>query len=559
MRLTKVIYIIVIATGLMLAYSNSYSQDIENINKEDIVKISGGLGFRSTAYSAFGMPVNRDPFLMQVNLNLNVNILGIISMPFSASFSNQGSDYKTPQPFNTFGMSPKYKAVTLHLGYRSINLSEFSLNGSQFLGVGVEIMPEESFVKGKVLWGQFAKPVYFNPDGTIATTPSFARYGWGMGLALGSNPKKEWTFNIFKAKDNPNSLEVPADDVEARPADNLVLGLVFKNEISKKISLEGEGDISFYTNDITSPSIVDKSNSYLNNIFLFGYNGTSEFKKAFLFKVNYKPDFATFKIEYRRVDPDYKTLGTSFINNDYEDIKLKSSFSVNEKKTGFSISGGVQRNNLNENKVTKMLRLIGSVGVNHKINEKWNASINYSNFNSNTRQTIVITLDSLKFVQTTQSAGIAISRSSSSEKLNSSLNVAFNFQDAIVNDVRTTSFFNANAGWQGQFLKSKVSVGAALVAMHNISESASTSNVGPSAMFGKSFFKDKLSLSLMAAYLPSFTDLKSAGSVSNISVSGNYAVFKKHKIGYSISNIIKVVGSDNTSELTASVNYKYSF
>lgn len=559
MRLTKAIIMILIAAGLNFVYSYSYSQDLENINKKDIVKISGGFGFRSTAYTAFGMPVNRDPFLMQVTLNLNVNILGIISMPFSASFSNQGSKYNTPQPFNTFGMSPKYKAVTLHLGYRSINLSEFSLNGSQFLGVGIEIAPKESFVKGKILWGQFAKPVYFNPDGTMATTPSFARYGWGMGLSLGSNPKKEWTFNIFKAKDNPNSLEVPAADVEVRPADNLVLGLAFKNEISKKINVEGEGDISFYTNDLTDPPLIDNANSYANNIFLFDYNGTSEFKKAFLFKVNYKPDFATFKIEYRRVDPDYKTLGTSFINNDYEDLKLKSSFSINEKKTGFSISGGVQRNNLNENKVTKMLRLIGSVGVSHKINDKWNTSINYSNFNSNTRQTIVVTLDSLKFVQTTQSAGFSLSRSSSSETLNSSLNMAFNFQDAIVNDLRTTSFFNANVGWQGQFLKSKVSVGASLVAMHNISESASTSNVGPSAMFSKSFFNDKLSLSLIAAYLPSFTDLKSAGSVSNISVSGNYALFKKHKIGYSISNIIKVAGSDNTSELTASVNYNYSF
>jgi hypothetical protein len=546
--------------GLILLIGKiAISQDLESLSWKNAVKISGGIGFQTTSYSAFGMPMNRDPLLMQVNLNLNINVLGVVSLPLSASFSNQGSSYSTPQPFNTFGMSPKYKAVTLHLGYRSINLSEFSLNGSQFLGVGLEIMPKESFIKGKALWGRFAKPIYFNPDGTIATMPSFARFGWGAGITLGSNPKKEWTINIFKAKDDPESLDVPATELENRPADNLVLGVAFKNEISKKISIDGEADISFYTNDLTDPPPIDDNNSFANNIFLFDYNGTSEFKKAVLFGINYKPDFATFKIEYRRVDPDYKTLGTAFINNDYEDWKLKTSFSILDKKTGFTLSGGVQRNNLSNTKVTKMRRLIGSIGVNHKINDKWNSSASYSNFNSNTQQTIVITLDSLKFVQTTQSANIALTRTVSKDNSNSSLNIGFNFQDALVNEVKTTMFYNGNAGWQKQFLKSKISIGANLVLMHNISEVGSTSNIGPSAMFGTSIFKDKLTINLVAAYLPSYTDLIAAGSVSNITLGGSYAIFKKHKIAYNISNIIKVSGNTNTTEITASINYKYSF
>ncbi len=496
---------------------------------------------------------------MQVNLNLNINVMGVVSIPLSASFSNQGATYSTPQPFNTFGMSPKYKAVTLHLGYRSINLSEFSLNGSQFLGVGVEIKPKNSFVKGKVLWGQFAKPVYFNPNGTIATTPSYSRYGWGMGVTLGKTPKSEVTFNIFKAKDNPASLDVPVSELETKPADNLVIGLAFKQEITKKLSVEGEGDLSFYTNDVSIPSAVDNSNSYANNIFLFGYNGTSEFKKALIAGVNYKPDFAKFKIAYRRVDPGYRTLGTAFINNDYEDLNLKTSFSLFKKKTGVSFSGGVQRNNLDESKVSQMIRMIGSVAVNQKINDKWNASANYANFNTSTHQTIVITFDSLQFVQTTQSAGFALNRNVSSEKTNTSLNIGFNYQDAIVNDLKTTSFYNGNMGWQRQFLKTKTSVGASLILMHNISETGSTSNIGPSAMLGTMLFKDKLNITVMAAYLPSYVDLKSMGNVTNFAIAGTYAIFKKHKISYSISNLIKNDGTKTTSEITGTLNYKYSF
>ncbi len=215
MYLRKKTRIFISIITLILFGINSYAQDLEKITLKNAVKLSGGIGFQSTVYTAWGMPMGRDPLLMQVNLNLNISVLGVVNIPLSASFSNQGAKYSTPQPFNTFGMSPKYKAVTLHVGYRSISLSEFSLSGSQFLGVGVEIAPKNSFVKGKVLWGRFAKPVYFNPNGSIATKPSYLRYGWGMGVTLGKSSKNEVTFNIFKAKDDPNSLEVPASAIEA--------------------------------------------------------------------------------------------------------------------------------------------------------------------------------------------------------------------------------------------------------------------------------------------------------------------------------------------------------
>lgn len=555
----KRVNILIAIITLIFLSLNSYSQDLEHITLKNAAKISGGIGFQSTAYNAWGVPMNRDPFLIQVNLNLNISVLGVVNIPFSASFSNQGSKYSTPQPFNTFGMSPKYKAVTLHIGYRSINLSEFSLSGSQFLGVGLEIQPKNSFVKGKVLWGRFAKPIYFNPNGSIATQPSYERFGWGMGVTLGKTPKNEVTFNIFNAKDNPNSLEVPASEIDTKPADNLVLGLAFKQKITKKLSIDGEGDISFYTSDVTVTPPIDNNNSYSNNIFLFKYNGTSEFKKAIMFGVNYNPSFAKFNIKYRRVDPGYRTLGISYINNDYEDVSLKTSFSFFDKKTAVSLSGGLQKNNLNDEKVSQLVRLIGSINVNHKISDKWNVSANYANFNSNTHQTIVITFDSLKFVQTTQSAGLSFSRSKSTETSTSSLNISFAYQDAIVNSVRTTNFYNSNIGWQKQFIKSKISVGASLVAMHNITETGSTSNIGPAATFGTVLLKNKLMMNLMAAYLPSYIDLKSAGSIANIALSGSYAIFKKHKIGFNVTNVNRSATNLSSSELTAAVNYKYSF
>lgn len=230
------------------------------------------------------------------------------------------------------------------------------------------------------------------------------------------------------------------------------------------------------------------------------------------------------------------------------------------KKVAVSISGGVQRNNLNEDKVSKLLRIIGSLAVNYNINDKWNASMNFANFSSSTRQTIVVDIDSLRFVQTTKSMGGNISRSVSNTNTSKAISLSLNYQDAIVNDTKTTTFYNGNLGWQMQFLKLKLGIGAALIAMHNIAEFSKNSNLGPSLNLSKRMLKDKLQLNFITAYLASYTDNVSSGSIANITLTGNYTFYKKHKIGFSASDIIRVTNTiGNSSELTATVNYGYSF
>lgn len=536
------------------------AQDFETISKKDIIKVSGGVGVQATSYTAIGIKAKRDPFLWQTNINLNFNILGVVSAPFSATFSSQNAELSTPQPFNNFGISPKYKAVTAHLGYRSMNLSEFSLSGSQFFGIGVEVAPKNAYVKGKALYGRFAKPVFFNPDGTVATTPSFARHGWGAGLTFGRSAKSEVSVNIFKAKDDPNSLNIPQEDLIISPAENLVFGITGKQDITKQISFQGEVDFSFYTNDLNVGEEQINGFSYLNNIFLFNYNPTSEVKKAISTSINYKPKFAKFNLKYRRVDPEYKTLGTSFINNDYEDISLKSSFGLLKKKLVVSVSGGFQRNNLNEDKVSRLHRVIYATNLSYNVNDKWNTSLNYSNFNSSTRQTVIVDFDSLRFVQTTKAAGATATRSATNNNITNSLSFGVNYQDAIVNNKKTTSFYNGNIGYQRQYSKMKLTLGSALLLLYNETEINTTANIGPSVNVSKTLLKDKLQLSLMSAYLNSYIDGTSTGEIINLALSGSYAIFKKHNIGFNATDIIR--DSDATgkqSEITATVNYRFTF
>lgn len=568
--LTKLLFI---GTILLLMVPNSIAQDIENIgsnvkNKlnnalEKPVQLSGGVNAQFTNYTAFGIEGNRAPYLWQVGLNLNVKLFDLIDLPFSATISSQQFDATlpaVPQPFNNFGVSPKYKAVTAHLGYRSINLSEFSLSGSQFLGAGLEVSPKNAFIKGKALWGRFAEPVLFNPNGTIATTPTFARFGWGAGVTLGKKATNQVGMHIFNAKDDARSLDTPIDSISTRPADNLVVGITTKQAISKAWNFEGEFDYSMLTNDITVPEQVIAGYSFINNLFLLETNSTTVGRKAIAMSTNYKLKQSKIQLKYRRVDPGYRTLGTSYINNDYEDISLKTSVALFDKKLNLALSGGLQRNNLEKERVTKLTRVIAGLDANYVISDKWNAAVNFSNFNSTTRQVVVTTFDSLFFAQVTQSIGGTLNRTVANEQKNETFLFAVNTQNLVVNGKSTSQFYNANLGWNIKWMASKTHFGANIMAVHSITETMTNSNVGPSLIYGKQLFKDKLQLKVIASYLPSLVDYKLNGQIINLTVSGNYALTKAHKLNYSIAGINKQnTGKPQSTEITATITYNYTF
>ena len=169
-----------------------------------------------------------------------------------------------------------------------------------------------------------------------------------------------------------------------------------------------------------------------------------------------------------------------------------------------------------------MLRLISSLGGTYAIDENWNASVQLANFSTNTRQTVVITLDSLSMVQTTKTIGGNLARALRSDNASGSITLSLNYQDAIVDQIRTTTFYNANLGWTQQNTRSKLNLGAALMAMHTISENGANSNIGPSFNAGRPFAGDKVQLNFVAAYLVSFVDGVAGGGITNLALNGNY-------------------------------------
>ena len=149
--------------GLLL---HGKTQDLENINKEDLFTYGGGISVTNTFYHSIGTPSQRDPYFWQVNANLNLSFMNIVNAPFSFTISQQNKSFSQPQPFNRFGISPTYKGLTVHLGHRTLSFSDFTLAGNLFFGVGLEYKPDHHPLRVSAMYGRFAKPVdKFAQDG----------------------------------------------------------------------------------------------------------------------------------------------------------------------------------------------------------------------------------------------------------------------------------------------------------------------------------------------------------------------------------------------------------
>lgn len=133
----KIYYIFIFA--VIFLQNRAFGQDLANLKNEKPVSVSGSLGGSFLGYSASGIAARRDPFFWQLNGTLNISLYGV-DIPLSATFSQLNRRF--PQPFNQFGLSPRYKSVTAHLGYRNLEFSPYTLSGNVFLGQVFKLHPK---------------------------------------------------------------------------------------------------------------------------------------------------------------------------------------------------------------------------------------------------------------------------------------------------------------------------------------------------------------------------------------------------------------------------------
>lgn len=424
-------------------------QDLGKIGKDDIFKYNGGLQVSSMAYGTQGMENRRDPFFYIINANLNFTLFEVINIPLSAYYSKNNYDYTKPT-FNHFGISPSYKFLTVHAGYRSMQLSSYSLSGLTFLGGGVEVNPKDLPIKFSAMYGKFAKAVpykeeyeNFNSNNRF-DRPGYRRMGYGGKLTIG---KKEQSVELifFKAKDDPNSIPDPDPESGITPKENLVIGFHTKNKITDRISLQTEYSLSALNQDVRLPQRDMETFTYVNNLGgLFTPRYSTSVSGIFSGSLSYSAQSVSFGVNYKRVPPGYKSLGTTYLSNDIENIHLNLQKSFFDNKITLSGNIGTEHNNLDKSQKSTNRRIIGSANCNINLFNPLNINLNYSNFNSNTAPVHTTFRDTFKYVQVTENYGANLSYQISKNKLAHNFNVNTNYQNVNTLNKTATKVDNRN-------------------------------------------------------------------------------------------------------------------
>lgn len=568
------LYTLAIILGLVcISTTPLVAQNLESIGKEKPLSVAGGVSLSQVFYAANGIESRRDPYTYFASGNVNFSLYGW-SVPLSFSFSNQNVSFQ--QPFNQYSLHPTYKWFTGHVGYISMSYSPYTVNGHIFLGAAVDAAPEGNW-KFSALYGRFLKAVEPDTVSDNAAEPAFKRMGYGFKASYG----QEGGFvdlTLFHAKDDINSIRFVPDSLGILPEENLVVGISAGKTIFEHFLLKADLSSSALSRD-TRADEQDNSHPLSRTGFLYTPRISSAYYKAFKTSLDYQESGYSIGVAYERVDPEYRTLGAYYFNNDLESITVNGSGSMLQGKMNVAISAGTQRDNLDKTKVSTMRRMVGSVNVNYLPSEKLNLSASYSSFQTftNIRSQFVDinqltpydNLDTLNYTQVSQSAtAMALYSFGRSKERKQSVNLNLSVQGATDKQADVTQnsgsqFYNLNASYAINIVPKNLTLSAALNANINDSPGMNTKTLGPTASVSKSFFERKLRTTLSTSYNTTYVNDRRVGAIVNGRVNGSYTLQKKHNLNLSLA----VVNRDNKTEtaansfteFTGTLGYSYAF
>lgn len=538
-------------------------------------KIGGGVSAGATYFNS-NRGNGREPFVYNFTGNLNVSFYSF-SMPISYNFTNLGGklNYQIPFNFNRLSLNPRYKWVSAYVGDVAMTFSPYSLAGHQFTGGGIELTPDSPF-KISAMYGRLLKAV--NDDGNPNSIPSFERWGYGSKLEFIKSKYKVGLVGFY-AKDLENSItQIPSAN-SITPKENLVVGLTFESQINNEFKLYADYSNSSLVQDTRATGKSAKSG--LASLFLNGNSSTQNFN-AYKVGFDYRIQKTTLGASFERVDPNYKTLGAYFFANDLQNIMVNAARPLFNNKVNLTFNAGIQRDNLDNKKAQTTNRLVGTLNMNIKFNDRFTTSINFSNqtttTNVNPDQFIQINqvnpelnqVDQINYRQLSRNASFNANyalpdtkRTKRTFALNYAFNQVANEQGGVIRLGQLSSFHNVNTFYSLFWVKSKWALNSSLNFTHNTIGKLNSTTIGPVIGVNKKFLKDKLVTQFATAFNTSKGETSSAQNF-NFRLTSNYKLFEEHHFNAMISQVMSSTKNQSTAskqfhDLTITFGYSFNF
>lgn len=562
----RILFIISLFFAATLGYSQSFN--VEQLAKTKLINVSGGASASAIMYSG---DAAREPFSYFLNGNININVAGLYNLPFTFSYSTQKFGYTKPVAIKTLSIHPTYKWITTHIGEVNMTFSPYTLNGHLFTGFGVDLTPAGKF-KVSAMYGRLLKSNEYDANMPEAI-PTYKRYGYGFKTAY-TFEKVNLGVVFFKASDVVSSLSNPVPfELGLAPKENVALSFETSFKLFQKLQVMTEYANSSITEDISiNGSTKGKG---IASLFL-NPNATTTSQNAVKAQLMYPAGKGSLGLGYERIDPNYRTLGSYYFNNDLENITVNATQQIFKDKVSLALSLGMQKDNLEKQKVSQSKRLVSSLTADYKANQKLNLNFNYSNFQSytNSRNQFdyinqdpnLMYVDTLNFRQVNQNLGLTANYLIKNDKqLKKSINANFSMQESnnqqqgqTVAGGKTTFYNSAVSYVQGYPAKDLNFMGS-INNTYSLMETGKSLIIGPTLGVTKLFMERKLNTSFSTSYNTSFNNGDKQNDIFNMRLNGSYLYLEKHNFNLGVISLLGKTASNRNNDLTATLTYSYSF
>ena len=512
------------------------AQDLSQIGQSKPVIFSGSVNVQAGPYLYFGDGEPRnDPFWWQVTGSPSVNIYGW-QIPFSFNYGSRNRSFS--QPFNRYGVSPYYKWITLHGGYRSIRMNPYVMSGVQFLGGGVEMNPKG--FRFSAFYGRFAKPIAQDTNATITEAPNaaFKRMGYGAKVGVG-NRRSYFDLSLVKVYDEVQSIAL-LDSASLKPQDNVALGVSSKLALSKRLNFSMDVGLSLLNRDLNLV-VLDTVQQFNPFPSFFQPRVGVQLLKAGNASISYNHKNFGLKVQAKQVDPDYRALAAFYQQTDIRSITIEPSIRLMKNKIKLSGSIGKQQDNITGRKSYTSVRTISSANLGLQPTKNYNLNLNYSNYGTAQEQGLRVVNDTFRVAQNNLSLSLSQNYTviNKLRSMNFTMNVSYQeLQDLNPFGTYATGenqvwFLTMNANHIR--LRDNFGLMGGVNLSHNSFYTGSYFLVGPTIGASKPFRNDKLRTNLSLSYNRGFQSGQPAGATLNSFATVAYQIKKAHQFNLTIN------------------------
>lgn len=539
-----------------------YSQDISTIANQKPIEVSGTFTLFTSYYNVTGIDPRRKDFTWYITGNPNFKIYGI-DVPFSLTVSEQERSFR--QPFNQFLISPSYKWAKVHLGYTNLNWSPFTWSGQTAFGAAVELNPNK--IRFGFLYGRLNRSVEEDLTSLEIQTPAFKRMGYSARIGYGTETSHV-DIIYLKGKDDENSLNTIPTKTEVLPAENVVIGVSSKIKFTEKLFLNADIAASAYTRDVRAIPFTDDAPGFVTTFgSLLHTNSSTQFYKAYQSDVSYVDKKFKIKLKYKRVEPDFKSMGAYYFQTDVENITLEPSVNISKYKLRINASIGRQKDNLLNKKSVTSKRLIGNIGIDWSPTKIFGINALYANYSGEQSKGLKIPNQVTQQSYVSQNITVSPRLTFVKEKITHFHNLVANRQwmiDKNPNTSALTEYEVNNLNYTSAVVFNKMALtvsGSYLLAVFDSNANTNRLN-GYSLTANKAFFENKLLTNLSGSETFQKLNSEAFSQTLTISSQNTYKITNHHGVTFLVQYLnsqAKTSAFDSFTEYNIDLGYTYTF